>query len=247
MQKKSLDALRQGFCPGSYVTRSSKAYVSNQAIWLHNEYCLNKKKYHSIGLIAWTWHGHIQRRIHKHSMCMVAIVVANITQFCAEQKDDEMVSGCAFLLLDSASISSKPNIIFVHVDSMYGRTALPESPALTPSINHLVWGLTISILCCTRVCTIPGSHLVRKMTMDQTGVWPNGHGLSPNYPIIMKQLEETGYDTNFALVDMTFSQVAIVWVQIWVLGQELCQSLPFHQKSIPNKRFWWLAAFRWIM
>lgn len=106
----------------------------------------------------------------------------------------------AFLMLvDSVSIATKPNVIFVHVDSMDGRTALQESPALTPNIDHLAErGVRFeNTYCAAPECVPSRAAIWSGRRPDQTGVWSNGHGLTPNYPIIMKHLEENGYDTNF--------------------------------------------------
>lgn len=104
-----------------------------------------------------------------------------------------------FVLVESAQIPSKPNIIFIHVDSMDGRTALPESPALTPNIDHLAKrGVRFdNTYCASPECVPSRAALWSGRRPDQTGAWSNGQGLTPDYPIIMKILEQNGYDTNF--------------------------------------------------
>ena len=101
--------------------------------------------------------------------------------------------------VQAASTSSKPNIIFVHVDSMDGRTALPESPALTPYIDQLASrGVRFdNTYCASPECVPSRAAIWSGKRPDQTGVWSNGHGLSPDYPIITSQVAKNGYDTNF--------------------------------------------------
>lgn len=110
-----------------------------------------------------------------------------------------VILGTLLMLVDCVSVSSKPNIIFVHVDSMDGRTALPESPALTPNIDQLASrGVRFdNTYCASPECVPSRAAIWSGRRPDQTGAWSNGHGLSPNYPIIMKLLADNGYDTNF--------------------------------------------------
>ena len=110
-----------------------------------------------------------------------------------------VVLGFLAFTVQVASTSNKPNIIFVHVDSMDGRTALPESPALTPQIDQLASrGVRFdNTYCASPECVPSRAAIWSGKRPDQTGVWSNGHGLSPDYPIIMKQVAQNGYDTNF--------------------------------------------------
>ena len=107
--------------------------------------------------------------------------------------------GAFLALVQAAPIASKPNIIFIHVDSMDGRTALPESPALTPNINRLASrGVRFdNTYCAAPECVPSRAAIWSGRRPDQTGVWSNGHGLLPDYPIIMEQVAQNGYDTNF--------------------------------------------------
>ena len=106
------------------------------------------------------------------------------------------------LLANARALSvlpKKPNIIFVHVDSMDGRTALPDSPALTPNIDRLASrGVRFdNTYCASPECVPSRSALWSGRRTDQTGAWSNGHGLPPNYPIIMDHVADNGYDTLF--------------------------------------------------
>lgn len=107
--------------------------------------------------------------------------------------------GAFLAFVQAAPITSKPNIIFVHVDSMDGRTALPESPALTPNIDRLASrGVRFdNTYCAAPECVPSRAAIWSGRRPDQTGVWSNGHGLPPDYPIIMEQVAKNGYDTNF--------------------------------------------------
>ena len=110
-----------------------------------------------------------------------------------------LIVTAVFISVQSASIPTKPNIIFVHVDSMDGRTALPDSPALTPNIDQLASrGVRFdNTYCAAPECVPSRAAIWSGRRPDQTGAWSNGHGLSPAYPIIMKQVADNGYDTNF--------------------------------------------------
>lgn len=102
-------------------------------------------------------------------------------------------------LTQAAPTFTKPNVIFVHVDSMDGRTALPESPALTPNIDRLASrGVRFDNTYCVAPECVPSRAAIWSgRRPDQTGAWSNGHGLSKDYPIIMQKVAENGYDTNF--------------------------------------------------
>ena len=124
---------------------------------------------------------------------------------CRESKHKETIMKLAshlvalFTLVHVASMSSKPNVIFVHVDSMDGRTVLPGSPALTPNIDRLASrGVRFdNTYCAAPECVPSRAAIWSGRRPDQTGVWSNGHGLPPDYPIIMEQVAKVGYDTNF--------------------------------------------------
>lgn len=105
----------------------------------------------------------------------------------------------AFAITALASLPDHPNIIFVQVDSMDGRTALPSSPALTPNIDRLAArGVRFdNAYCAAPECVPSRAALWSGRRTDQTGAWANGHGLPPDYPIIMRQVEVVGYDTMF--------------------------------------------------
>lgn len=104
-----------------------------------------------------------------------------------------------FVVTGALPLPDKPNIIFVHVDSMDGRTALPDSPALTPNIDQLASRgvLFQNTYCASPECVPSRSALWSGRRTDQTGAWSNGHGLSANYPIIMDRVAANGYDTLF--------------------------------------------------
>ena len=115
-------------------------------------------------------------------------------------KKSQIVCAVVMLVLvHPALMFDKPNVIFVHVDSMDGRTALPESPALTPNIDRLASrGVRFdNTYCAAPECVPSRAAIWSGRRPDQTGVWSNGHGLTPNYPIIMNKVAEVGYDTNF--------------------------------------------------
>ena len=118
--------------------------------------------------------------------------MANVRQIAA-------TLGAFLALVQAAPIASKPNILFVHVDSMDGRTALPESPALTPNIDRLASrGVRFdNTYCAAPECVPSRAAIWSGRRPDQTGAWSNGHGLPPDYPIIMEQVAKNGYDTNF--------------------------------------------------
>ncbi|XP_065192047.1 arylsulfatase K-like [Sycon ciliatum] len=106
--------------------------------------------------------------------------------------------GCGAVHL-AAESAATPNIIFLHVDSMDGRTALEDSPALTPNLDKLAKrGVRFdNTYCAAPECVPSRSALWSGRRPDQTGVWANGHGLPPDYPIIMEQVGKVGYDTEF--------------------------------------------------
>ena len=109
-----------------------------------------------------------------------------------------LILGTVWQLSQCLSVT-KPNVIFVHVDSMDGRTALPDSPALTPNIDQLASrGVRFdNTYCAAPECVPSRAAIWSGRRPDQTKVWSNGHGLPPGYPIIMDQLTDNGYDTEF--------------------------------------------------
>lgn len=110
-----------------------------------------------------------------------------------------VILGIFLASVQVASMSSKPNIIFVHVDSMDGRTIVPDSPVIARNFDRLASrGVRFdNTYCAAPECVPSRAAIWSGRRPDQTGVWSNGHGLSADYPIIMKQVAKNGYDTNF--------------------------------------------------
>ena len=110
-----------------------------------------------------------------------------------------VIAACCLGYANGKDSSSTPNIIFIHVDSMDGRTALEDSPALTPNLDRLAKrGVRFdNSYCAAPECVPSRSALWSGRRPDQTGAWANGHGLPADYPIIMEQVAKAGYDTQF--------------------------------------------------
>ena len=106
---------------------------------------------------------------------------------------------CLLGTVMAASLQEHPNIIFVHVDRMDGRTALSDSAALTPNIDKLAErGVRFdNTYCASPECVPSRSAIWSGRRTDQTGAWSNGHGLPYDYPIIMDRVAASGYETKF--------------------------------------------------
>ncbi|XP_065178830.1 arylsulfatase K-like [Sycon ciliatum] len=128
---------------------------------------------------------------------MVEPVIWDITSWFFVGVTLQALLGCE--AAPTAACGATPNIIFIHVDSMDGRTALEDSPALTPNLDKLARrGVRFdNTYCASPECVPSRSALWSGRRPDQTGVWANGHGLPPDYPIIMEQVSKVGYDTQF--------------------------------------------------
>mmetsp|Transcript_5328 Transcript_5328/g.5803 ORF Transcript_5328/g.5803 Transcript_5328/m.5803 type:complete len:542 (+) Transcript_5328:23-1648(+) len=92
--------------------------------------------------------------------------------------------------------AKRPNVLYLHVDSMDGRTALPGSPALTPNIDALIKrGVQFTNTYAHAPECVPSrSSLWSGRRTDRTGAYNNGRGLSVQYPIAMDRVYANGYD-----------------------------------------------------